>query len=143
MDAGGVSTFTIRETVTIYNVSNVETPTTDVPGPIDPFRLYDDEGLLEDVPTVSGTVAAWNQPGRKLVVMDISNLDPDQKNSTTDDITENKFDIVLIVGDESGARWLSSNAEGVDQYTTDNNIIQTEFDKIKVVDVADSSSLWF
>ena len=143
LDAGGVDTFTIREQVTIYNVSNVETPTTDVPGTIDPFSVYDEEGLLEDVPTVTATVQAWNQPGRVLVVMDISDLDPDQKNTTTNDITENKFDRVLIVGNTSGARWLSSKAEMRDEYTTDNNIIQDDFDKIKVVDPADVNPFGF
>lgn len=143
LDAGGISTFTLRETVTIYDVSNVDTPTTDVPDPIDPFRIYDNEGILEDVPTVTATVQAWNAPGRKLVVMNMSDLDPDQKNGTTDDITENKFDRVLIVGNDSGARWLSSNAEMRDEYTIDNNIIQEDFDKIKIVDVADTNPFGF
>lgn len=143
LDAGGVSTFTVREKVTIYNVSNVETPTTDIPGTIDPFRLYDEEGILEDVPTVTATVAAWNKPGRKLVVMDLSNLDPDQQNTTTKDITENKFDRVLIVGNDSGARWLSSKADDKDQYTTDNNILQNEFDKIKIIDPFDTNPFGF
>ena len=143
LDVGGVSTFTLRETVTIYDVSNVETPTTDVPDPVDPFRIYDNEGILEDVPTVTATVQAWNGPARQLVVMEMSDLDPDQKNSTTDDITENKFDRVLIVGNDSGARWLSSNAEMRDEYTTDNNIIQDEFDKIKILDVADGNPFGF
>lgn len=143
LDAGGVSTFTIQETVTIYDVSNVETPTTDVPGTIDPFRLYDYEGILEGVPTVTATVQAWNQPGRTLVVMNLSNLDPDQKDSVTDDITNNKFDRVLIVGSDSGARWLSSNAEMRDEYTTDNNIIQDEFDNIKILDNFDENPFGF
>ena len=143
LDAGGVSTFTLQETVTIYDVSDVETPTTDVPGTIDPFRMYDDEGILEDVPTVTATVQAWNQPGRTLVVMNLSNLDPDQKDSVTDDITNNKFDRVLIVGNDSGARWLSSNAEGREEYTTDNNIIQDDFDNIKILDVGDQSPFGF
>ena len=143
LDDGGVSTYTLRERVTIYDVSDVETPTTDVPGTVDPFRLYDNEGLLEDVPTVSATVQAWNLPGQQLVVMDITDLDPDQRNSVTKDITENKFDRVLIVGEESGARWLSSKAQMQDNYTTDNNIIQDEFDKIKIVDPSDENPFGF
>ena len=75
--------------------------------------------------------------------MDITNLDPDQKNTTTDDITENKFDRVLIVGNDSGARWLSSNAEMREGYTTDNNIIQDEFDKVKIIDSADENPFGF
>ena len=50
LDAGGVDTLACEQ-VTIYDVSNVETPTIDVPGTIDPFRVYDNEGLLEDVPS--------------------------------------------------------------------------------------------
>ena len=143
LDAGGVDTFKFRETVTIYDVSGIESPTTDVPGTIEAFRLYDEEGLFEDVPTVTATVQGWNQPARQLVVMDITNLDPDQKNTTTDDITENKFDRVLIVGNDSGARWLSSSAEMREGYTTDNNVIQDEADKIKIVDPFDENPFGF
>ena len=72
--------------------------------------------------------------------MDITNLDPDQKNTTTNDITENKFDRVLIVGNTVvpvGCP-LTQRCATV---TPDNNIIQDEADKIKIVDPADVNPL--
>ena len=140
---GGVGTFQLRETVTIYDVSHLETPTTATPDPVNNFRMYDEEGLFEDVATVTATVQAWDLPGQELVVMDISNLDPDKKDEFTDNVTNNTFDSVLVVGNESGARWLSSNATMRDEATTDNNIIQDEFDNIKILDSLDENPFGF
>ncbi len=142
LETGGTGTFTTREAVTIYDVSDVETPTTDVPDPIDQFRLYNDAGYLEGVNTVTGTVLNWDLPNLKLKVGDITNMDPEQEDVNYD-VTVNKFANVLIVGQDSGASWLTTAAEDADVAFTDNKELQSEFDQIKVVDPFDNNPFGF
>jgi hypothetical protein len=106
------------------------------------FRLYKDPGFLEQVPEVHGRVLEWDKPEGKLIVGDLTNLDPDKEDENKD-ITENKFDVVLIVGQESGARYVSIKAEMMEAPFSDNEIIQKEFDAIKIVDVADDNPFGF
>ena len=140
--AGGTGTFEKREKVTIYNVSGIETPTTTVPDPIDPFSFYSDAGYLDDVATVTGTVMNWNLPELSLKVGDITNLDPDQEDENADE-TVNKFAASLIVGEKSGASWLTTAADDARIAFTDNTELQREFDQIKIVDPADDNPFGF
>lgn len=141
--SGGTSTFQLREGVTIYDVSGIETPDLNVPNPVDPFRLYNDAGYLDDVNTITGTVMKWDKPNLKLEIGDLSNMDPDQEDPNSKDITEHKFSDVLVVGNESGASWLSASVADASVAFTENNTIQDEFDVIKIVDPADDNPFGF
>lgn len=145
--AGGVNTFELREKVTIYDVSHLETPTTDIPDPIEDFRIYKDAGYLGPIPTVTGTVMNWDQPNLQLKVGDISNMDPEQEDrsdsDTEYDVIINKMANVLIVGETSGASWLTTAADDARVAFTDNTELQKEFDQIKIVDPADDNPFGF
>ncbi|QBP06157.1 head completion protein [Synechococcus phage S-B68] len=143
MQEGGTGTFTIGEPVIIYDVSHLETPTTDVPDPISPFRLYEEAGYLQDVNTITATVTKWNIVDREMSVADLSDLDPTQVDSSTGDVTFNKFDNVLVVGQTSGAAWLTSSASTDEMPFNDEVQIQTEFDQIKIIDATDTNPFGF
>lgn len=147
LESGGTGTFDLREAVTIYDVSDIETPDINVPDPIDLFRLYNDSGYLHGVPTVSGTVLNWDLPNLKLKVGDITDMDPDQEDrsdsDTKYDVVINKFANVLIVGQDSGSSWLTTAADDADVAFTDNRELQSEFDQIKIVDPADDNPFGF
>ena len=103
--AGGVSTLELREKVTIYDVSHLENPTTDIPDPIEDSGIYKDPGYLGPIPTITGTVMNWDLPNLQLKVGDISDMDPEQEDrsdsATKYDVIINKMANVLIVGEES------------------------------------------
>ena len=139
---GGSGTFTQRERVKIYDVSGVDTPGLTPPDPVDTFRFYNDSGFLEDVDVVEATVQYWDLPNKILKVGDITNIDPDQED-TNYDVTVNKFAASLIVGQESGASWLSTSAEDATIAFKQNKEIQNEFDSIKVVDPFDKNPFGF
>ena len=98
------------------------------------FRLYNDPGYIEHVPLVEATVTDFNLPEKKLVVNDLTNLDPDQVDKSDYLVDINKFDTVIIKGKESGAVWASVKAEEHQTAFNDNKIIQDEFDNIKIID---------
>ncbi|QIN96907.1 neck protein [Synechococcus phage S-H34] len=143
MQAGGSGTFTKGETITIYDVSGIETPDLNVPDPVDPFRLYNTAGYLEDVTTVSAFVSDWDLPTLELVASDFTNVDPDQQDGTTLDVDVNKFAAVLIVGDESGASYLSASVTDKPKSFDDADVIQDEFDDIKIIDPFDTNPFGF
>lgn len=159
-----VGTFTFNEEVILYNMSEDEelmsiaykTLQTETPKDLQTeeelsmisdvvrkiFRLYKDPGFIERVPEIHGRVLDWNKPEGKLIVGDLTNLDPDKEDENKD-VTENKFDVVMIVGQESGAQYVSIKAEMMEAPFSDNEIIQKEFDAIKIIDVADDSPFGF
>ena len=159
-----VGTFTFNEEVILYNMSEdeelmsiaskalqTETPQdlqTEEESPMISevvqkiFRLYKDPGFIERVSEVHGRVLDWNKPEGKLIVGDLTNLDPDREDENKD-VTENKFDVVMIVGQESGAQYVSIKAEMMEAPFSDNEVIQKEFDAIKIIDVADDSPFGF
>ena len=141
--AGGTGTFSQFETVTIYNVADTATPTTTVPDPADPFSLYNDSGFLEDVQTLTAKVVSWDKTNLQLVVENISNNDPEQEDSVTLDVDVSKLSDVLIVGSTSGASYLTTESGSLQQAFDDSDSIQTEFDTIKVIDVADENPFGF
>ena len=142
LETGGVGTFNVREAVTIYDVSDIDIPDTNVPDPIDLFRLYNESGYLEGVSVVNGTVLNWDLPNLKLKVGDITDMDPDQEDASYD-VTVNKFANVLIVGQDSGSSWLTTAADDADVAFTDNRELQSEFDLIKIVDPSDDNPFGF
>ena len=107
------------------------------------FRLYKDPGFLETVPKIEATVFGWNKKTKKLEVGDLTNLDPDQLNKDTLDVDVNKFDIVVIEGQVSGARWVSLKANERETAFNDNQVLQQEFDEIKLLDEQDENPFGF
>jgi hypothetical protein len=152
MSEGGVKTFTLNETVRLYNdltelateahydiatesaeqilINDSDTPSE--------FRLYDDPGFLKGVPYVTAQVFAWDKPNKKLTLGLFSNSDPDQKDAITAEIDINKFSNVLVVGETSGAQWYSTSASDGAIPFNDSTVIQDEFDIIKIEDPATS-----
>lgn len=132
----GDGTFTFNEEVDIYQYDDV-TSTDSVD-----FRLYKDPGFLHTVSSVTARVLDWNLPEQKLLVCDLSDLDPVQTDEN-EDLTVNKFDKVVIIGKESGATWITSKATMEEMAFDDTNTIQQEFDAIKIVDPGDENPFGF
>ena len=112
-------------------------------GDVVDFRLYDDSGLLRTVPYVEAKVAEWNAVTRKLAVNDVTDLDPDRINLETGNVDVNDFDIVLVVGQTSGAKWTSFASGQRPKSFDDAQVIQDEFNKIKVYDPIDANPFGF
>lgn len=167
VEAGGYKTFEFKEPVIIYDVSGVNagelvTETGDYllaegyrivenisqyafieSERSGPFRLYKDPGYVHQVPRVKGTVVDWDKPDGKLVVGDLSDLDPDQMSKDTGNIDYNKFDVALIVGQNTGAMYTSVKANVKQSAFDDSTTIQEEFNEIKIIDVADENPFGF
>ena len=162
LESEGMDTFMIHERVTIYDASEVAMLSTGLypinydkdgedGGPLyidyqvgdNTFRLYKDVGYLEDVPKIEGTVMGWNKPELKLNIGDLTNLDPDQQDPETLDVDLNKFDVVVIQGQTSGAQWVSVKAKERPAAFNDNTTLQEEFDDIKILDDADENPFGF
>ena len=159
VEQGGTSTFQFKEEVILYDISGTN------PGElvnengdyiltedysfmgVDPgspgFRLYKDPGFLHEVFGVKGRVMDWDKPNGKLIVGDLSDLDPDQMSKDTGDIDYNKFDSVIIVGQESGASYVSVKANMRVTAFNDEKIIQEEFNEIKILDLGDENPFGF
>jgi len=149
-DDKGEGTFKLRETVSIYSVQEF----TDEDGDVitteeglalfggSMFNLYNDAGYTDKVYRFTGEVMDWDLPNKELIIGNITKLDPDQEDENHD-VTVNKFDNVIIVGNDSGASWYSSKAEQKDAAFTDNKLIQSEFDQIKIFDEDDDSPFGF
>jgi hypothetical protein len=125
----GRGTFLHDEGVSIYRIN-------------DDFELKEFElgalnSLFYNVTVVNGKVMKWNKPKKKLVIGNITNEDPTQVNKTTGNVDADKLERVLILGQVSGAVYVSSNAEVEDTAFDDELQIQKEFDRIKVVDEKD------
>jgi len=58
-------------------------------------------------------------------------------------VNKNAFDKVLIVGKKSGASWVSERAVTAQALFNDSQEIQSEFDKIKILDIADQDPFGF
>ena len=129
-----ITDFTNLIDLTTENFDGLETEQRDQLVVDEVFKLYKDEGYLESVEQVFATVTDFNLPGRKLVVNDLTNLDPDQVDKSDYLVDINKFDTVVIEGLESGAVWVSIKAEEHETAFNDNKIIQDEFDDIKIID---------
>ena len=149
----GESTFIPLEEVDIYSIPSEQDLATELRDPItnehrvnivvqEVFRLYKDPGYIHHVDQITGRVLEWNKPEGKLIVNDLSDLDPEQEDGNKD-LTINKFDVVLVVGRESGARYVTIKADAMEMPFSDNKVLQKEFDEIKIVDVADDNPFGF
>ena len=135
---GGTGTFTFQEPVKIYDVSGVDYTEIE-----EFYQLNDDSGLINRVPMVEATVATWDLPSRKLGVDNLSDLAPLQMNRETGDTNINKFDTSLVIGQKSGATWVSINADQAPKAFDDADQIQEEFNRIKIYDPVDTSDFGF
>ena len=131
----GEGTYIFHEKVTIYDYTDSD----EVPE----FTLYKDPGYVHRVSSVQATVEYWNKTEGILTVSDLSDLDPEFKNKITYDITDNKFDRVVIMGQSSSAVYYSEKAQTRAKAFDDEIVIQQEFDSIKVVDLGDESPFGF
>ena len=155
---GGVSTFTFKERVKIYNVSDIDFTdlTTDTgqqivtedlkfirPDDLDVFQMYNDAGFMRQIPFVEATVEKWNVVDRKLAVSDLTDLNPTQIDATTGNVSIETFEKVLVVGEKSLAAWTSSSSQQTEKPFDDAEYIQEEFNKIKIYDPEDAPPFGF
>ena len=154
----GVSTFDFQEKVRIFNLSDVaftELTTENgdyildenlkfiFPDNLDVFQLYNDAGIIEQVPFVEATVGKWDAVKKELLVENVTNLDPEQLDPETGNVNYNAFDTVLIVGQTTGASWTSSTMIQAPKPFDDADTIQEEFNRIKIYDPADLAPFGF
>ena len=158
LQEGGTGTFRFKEPVKIYNISAL--PLNEDPE-LSPFKFYNDAGFLEEVDVVEGTVMEYDAPRRHLILGELSNLNPNKMmtfaNSPlvtgdyegTDyppgyyEAIFNDFDLVLVVGQESGAEYITTGSQAAPAPFNDAEEIQEEFDKIKIHDIVDSNPFGF
>jgi hypothetical protein len=149
----GLGTFEALEEVEIYDITSEQNLANELKDPLateeridivvdDIFQLYNDSGFISRFDKVTGRVLDWNKPDGKLIVNDLSNLDPDSEDENKD-VTKNKFDVVLVVGLVSGAQYVTVKSDQMEAPFSDNDVIQKEFDAIKIVDIADDNPFGF
>ena len=119
---------------------NIETSDS---GDVQDFQLFNDAGLIRNVPYVEATVATWDLPERKLSVANVTDMNPEQINLTTGNVDINEFDVALVIGQTSGACWQSVTAGQKPKPFDDAADIQEEFNQIKVYDTADTNPFGF
>ena len=113
-------------------------------GSNDEYKLYTTAGTVSDVTSVTASVISWDKPNRKLKLSFFSNEDPTQKDPITGDIDVDKLENSLIVGSTTNARWtISSGVTLNNDEFNDDDIIQEEFDEIKIIDPADTNPFGF
>ena len=127
-EEGGTGTFMFQERVKIYDTTDLEE-----------FQLNDDAGLIDRVPVVEANVATWNLPQRTLGVTDLTDLGALKPNLETGNVDIQKFDNSLVVGQTSGARWTTAKSGQQPKAFDDADIIQEEFNRIKIYDPGDSN----
>ena len=150
---GGTGTYELNETVTLYSTSNPVLSAED--GDVitaededvmllsqDGYSLYNSAGFIEDAGTITATVAAWDKPNRKLTLTQFINEDPLQEDSENN-VDVDKLTNSNIIGNTSGAVWVSTSSQVSDMEFNDDDVIQEEFDEIKIVDPGDESPFGF
>ena len=110
----------------------------------DNLRMYNDSGFIEQAAQITATVVSWDSVNRKLKLSLLSNEDPLQKNPTTGDIDVDKLENSVIAGQTSKASWyVESGVSLASDKFNDDDVIQDEFDQIKIVDPADTNPFGF
>ena len=108
------------------------------------YQLYNTSGYVENEPNITATVVSWDKPNRKLKLSLFSNQDPTQKDPTTGDIDVDRLENSRVIGNESNASWSVATAVTlVSDKFNDDDVIQEEFDEIKIVDPADTNPFGF
>ena len=92
---------------------------------------------------MTAKVAEWDITTRKLSLVEISDNDPDQRDSSDESIDVTRFEQALVVGNTSGASWLTEGMDVAPMAFDDTREIQNEFDTIKVIDPADTNPFGF
>lgn len=138
----GVGTFEFNESVKIYDYNLISGPQ-GIVGVVDDFNLDFFNSFSVPVKYVTAKVIKWNKPAGKLVVGDISNSDPTQMDPCTYEVNIDDLKTVIIVGDSSGAIYVSENAKVQEQIFDDSEAFQTEFDRIKIIDTPDELPFGF
>ena len=85
----------------------------------------------------------WGNLIRKLALSNLTDLDPLQINLETGNVDINKFDTTLVVGQDSGARWISINAAQQPKAFDDADALQEEYNRIKIWDPVDANPFGF
>ena len=106
------------------------------------FTFHRDPGLLHRVDQVQGTVMDWNTQEFKLTVGELTDNDPQQEDANHD-LTINRMDTVVIIGQTSGAYAVAHKAGTKRKAFDDADVIQEEFDNIKIVDDFDENPFGF
>ncbi len=106
------------------------------------FIFHRDPGLLHRVDQVQGTVMDWNTQDFKLTVGELTDNDPQQEDANHD-LTINRMDTVVIIGQTSGAYAVAHKAGTERKAFDDADVIQEEFDNIKIVDDFDENPFGF
>ena len=138
----GVGTYEFNEDVFIYNLSEVKKSKKLDTISLKDFRLYKSSGFLEGVSHITAKVMSWNKPDGILIVGDLSNEDPTQLNEFKERYV-NKLNSVLLIGQKSGAVYKTYNASPTKQALNDEEQIQDEFERIKIVDPSDENPFGF
>ena len=124
------------------------------------FEFYNDSGLLDEVAHVDAIVYGYDQPKRHLRLGELSNLNPDKQITLVDtpvvlgdyegteypddyyEAVFNDFDFVLVVG-ENGGEFISIGSKAATTAFDDSEVIQKEFDQIKILDLSDQNPFGF
>ena len=155
---GGGPAFDLNERVKLYNLTDLDLDdiaTTDGKNlltetdsfletdGVNYFQMYNDAGFLREVLVIEGTVVFWNGQDRKLSLSNLTDLNPSQLNPETGDVSIEDFRKVLVLGETSGAHWISYGSQATPKAFDDAVIIQDEFNEIKIFDPADASPFGF
>lgn len=144
LDPNGTETFEFGEEVRIYKLSDLYLENPGYQGSqTEDFSFYGSAGFLQNVSYITGNVMKWDKPDGILVVGQISDQDPSQRNSINLETDIDKLNNVLIVGQVTGATYTSVSAKTKETAFNDDGTIQKEFDVIKVVDVGDEAPFGF
>ena len=141
LEPDGINTFDPKERVFIYDMSD-EGPQGPQGYTLQEFRFYEDAGFLHGVQHVTARVMEWNKPQNRLVVGDLSDADPTQRNEDLE-TSRDKLDNVLIIGEDSKAIYRSIFAGPTKQATNDDEEMQVEVERIKIVDEGDEHLFGF
>ena len=138
----GVSTFLSNESVDIYNLEEVANPDNPNFDDIKDFRMYFNPGYLQGVSKIEGNVTYWDRTQMTLRVNRLTDVDPDTQDQF-DNVTQNKLDKVLIIGQQSGAIYISSSSKTSESAFDDSKNLQNEFDLIQIIDPGDENPFGF
>ena len=155
---GGGPAFELNERVKLYNLTDLDLDdiaTTDgsplltekdeflETDGVNYFQMFNDSGFLRRVLTIEATVVFWNGKDRRLSLSNLTDLNPSQVDPETGNVSVEDFRKVLVLGERSGAHWISYGSQATPKAFDDAAIIQEEFNELKIFDPADASPFGF
>lgn len=142
-ESTGIGSYQENEDVRIYNISPLlEADTAPSPTDIISFRLYEQPGFLDNVELIEARVASWNKVTHELVLASFTNSDPLFQNADNE-VVEDKLKRVLVIGNTSGAMYISNSVVIHETYSNDDSTIQQEFQSIQILDEGDENEFGF